>query len=190
MEFELQPTLQGELIEVRPLRPDDFEALFAVACDPLIWEQHPESDRYQRAVFQKFFDGAIESRGAIAVIDRRTGRIIGSSRYWNLKPLVSEVEIGWSFLAREFWGGKYNGELKKLMLEHAFRFVDRVLLIVGENNLRSQKAVRKIGGTFLRTESRPGSDGTLRENIVFTVTREGFESAQTGPATGHSALSR
>lgn len=175
LEFELQPTLRGELIEVRPLRPNDFEDLFAAASDPLVWEQHPENERYKREIFQKFFDSAIESKGAFAVIDRRTGRVIGSSRYWNLKPHESEVEIGWTFLAREFWGGTYNGELKKLMLEHAFRFVDRVVLIVGENNLRSQKAVQKIGGTFLRKESRPGSDGKLRQNVVFAISREQFQ---------------
>jgi N-acetyltransferase len=175
LEFELQPTLRGELIVVRPLQPGDFEALFAAASDPLVWEQHPESDRYKREVFQKFFDSAIESKGAFAVIDRKTGRMIGSSRYWNLKPDESEVEIGWTFLAREFWGGTYNAELKKLMLAHAFQFVDRVVLIVGENNLRSQKAVQKIGGTFLRKESRPGSDGKLRQNVVFGITREQFQ---------------
>src|SRR5437588_11092728 len=102
MAFDLQPVLEGELLTLRPLRPDDFDALFAAASDPLIWEQHPESDRYQRAIFQRFFDGAIASQGAFAVIERATGRIIGSSRYWNLKPEESEVEIGWTFLQRAF----------------------------------------------------------------------------------------
>jgi RimJ/RimL family protein N-acetyltransferase len=172
--FDLQPTLRGELIEVRPLRPDDYDALFAAAGDPLIWEQHPERDRYREPAFRRFFDTAIESKGAFAIIDRSSGRIIGSSRYWNLRPEESEVEIGWTFLEREFWGGTYNRELKWLMLEHAFRYVDRVVLIVGENNLRSQKAVQKIGGTFIRRESRPGSDGSIRQNIVFGITRAQF----------------
>jgi len=108
------------------------------------------------------------------VIDRRSGRIIGSSRYWNYDAAQNEIEIGWTFLERAFWGGEYNRELKQLMLEHAFRFVDRVLLIVGEKNPRSQKAVQKIGGTFLRTSERPGRDGTVRKNIVFGIAREQF----------------
>ena len=148
MKFELQ-TLTGNLIEARPLRPGDFDALFAAASDPLIWEQHPEKDRYKREVFQKYFDGAIDS-SAFAIIDRKTGRIIGSSRYCNLDFAHSEVEIGWTFLERAFWGGAYNGELKSLMLAHAFRYVDRVVFVVGENNLRSQRALEKIGATFLR----------------------------------------
>jgi N-acetyltransferase len=172
MQFDLQPTLRGELIELRPLRPDDFDALFSAASDTLIWEQHPESDRYQRDVFQKYFDGALESKGAFAIIERESGRIIGSSRYCNLDPKESEVEIGWTFLERKFWGGSYNRELKKLMLDHAFQFVDCVLFVVGEKNLRSQKALEKIGARFLKKKYVPARDGTLIPNLVFVITRE------------------
>ncbi|MDQ6801051.1 MAG: GNAT family N-acetyltransferase [Acidobacteriota bacterium] len=160
MEFDLQPTLTGQLIEARPLMPGDFEALFEAASDPLIWEQHPEKERYRREVFQKYFDSAIESKGAFAVIDRKSGRIIGSSRYWNLDLAQNEIEIGWTFLARAFWGGAHNGELKSLMLAHAFRFVDRVVFVIGENNLRSQKAVEKIGAKFLRKRD---------EKVVYSI---------------------
>jgi N-acetyltransferase len=165
--FDLQPTLQGSLLELRPLKPEDFEPLFAAASDPLIWEQHPESDRYQREVFQRYFDGAIDSKGAFAIIEWKSGKIIGSSRYCNLNEATSEVEIGWTFLEREFWGGSYNRELKSLMLEHAFRFVDRVLFVVGENNLRSQKALRKIGAEFMK-KLPPSPEGIT--NVVFVIT--------------------
>lgn len=171
MEFDLQPTLTGTLLALRPLRPDDFDALFAAASDPLIWEQHPERDRYEREVFQRYFDGAIESRGAFAIVERATGRIVGSSRYWNLKPDESEVEIGWTFLERAFWGGRYNAELKALMLDHAFRFVERVVFVVGENNLRSQKAVLKLGAKLVGSEERTAPDGTMRRNVIFALTR-------------------
>jgi RimJ/RimL family protein N-acetyltransferase len=172
----LQPTLVGQLIELRPLEKTDFEALFAAASDPLIWEQHPENDRYTPAVFRRYFDGAIESNGAFAIIDRRTQRIIGSSRYWNLNAAEREVEIGWTFLERAFWGGSYNRELKGLMLEHAFEFVDRVVFVVGENNLRSQRAVEKIGATFLRFEKRPGANEVLMPNVVFAIERAAWRS--------------
>jgi RimJ/RimL family protein N-acetyltransferase len=171
VEFDLQPRLLGKLLEVRPLAPEDFDALFAAAGDPLIWEQHPESDRYQREVFQKFFDGAIESKGAFAVIDRESGKIVGSSRYCNLNPAKREVEVGFTFLERAFWGGAYNGELKSLMLEHAFRFVKRVVFVVGENNLRSQKALEKIGARFLKKAEMQAPDGSLRRNVIFAITR-------------------
>jgi RimJ/RimL family protein N-acetyltransferase len=177
VEFDLQPTLKGELIEVRPLSPEDFDALFQAASDPLIWDQHPESDRHQRAVFERFFEGAMESGGAFAVIERRSGRIIGSSRYHNLSPAECEVEIGFTFLERAFWGGAYNGELKSLMLQHAFRFVDRVVFVVGPNNLRSQKALRKIGARFLKKVPRPARDGSVDQHLVFAITRSAARSA-------------
>ncbi len=171
MEFDLQPTLKGDLIEIRPLAQEDFDALFKAASDPLIWEQHPENDRYQKAVFARFFDGAIESKGAFVVIERKSDRIIGSSRYCNLNPAEREVEIGWTFLERAFWGGSYNAELKSLMLEHAFRFVDRVVFVVGENNLRSQKALEKIGAKLLTKVQRPARDGGVSLHLLFVITR-------------------
>src|ERR1700731_512095 len=172
VKFDLQPTLEGNLIELRPLTREDFDALFAAAGDPLIWEQHPENDRYKREVFQKFFDGAIESKGAFAIIERTSGRMIGSSRYCNLNPAESEVEIGWTFLERRFWGGSYNRELKCLMLDHAFRFVERVVFVVGEKNFRSQQALRKIGAKFLRKKELPAADDTVTTHLVFAITRE------------------
>jgi len=170
--FELQPTLRGELLWLRPLRAEDWNPLYAVASDRLIWEQHPENDRYKREVFQKFFDGAIESKGAFAIIERTSGRMIGSSRYCNLNPAESEVEIGWTFLERRFWGGSYNRELKCLMLDHAFRFVERVVFVVGEKNFRSQQALRKIGAKFLRKKELPAADDTVTTHLVFAITRE------------------
>jgi N-acetyltransferase len=145
-EFDLQPNLKGELIEVRPLAREDWNDLFAVASDPLIWEQHPESDRYKEDVFKTFFREALECRGAFVIIDTTSQQIIGSTRFYGYDPEKSEIEIGWTFLARKYWGGRYNRELKQLMLDHAFKFVESVVLLVGENNIRSQKATEKIGG--------------------------------------------
>jgi len=145
MSFDLQPNLKGELIELRPLRPEDWDDLLSVASDPLIWEQHPESDRYKKDVFKLFFREALESGGAFVIIDKKSGQIIGSTRFHGYAPERSEIEIGWTFLARKYWGGRYNRELKDLMLAHAFKFVENVVLFVGQNNVRSQKATEKIG---------------------------------------------
>ena len=145
MSFDLQPQLRGELLELRPIAPEDWDDLFAVASDPLIWEQHPESDRYKEGVFKVFFKDALESGGAFVVIDTENKRIIGSTRFHGYDPEKSEVEIGWTFLARKYWGGRYNREMKQLMLAHAFQFVENVVFYVGENNIRSQKATEKIG---------------------------------------------
>ena len=145
MSFDLQPNLKGELIELRALTPEDWDDLFAVASDPLIWEQHPESDRYKEDVFKVFFKDALESGGAFVVIDSKNKRIIGSTRFYGYEPEKSEIEIGWTFLARKYWGGRHNWEVKQLMLAHAFQFVDNVVFYVGENNMRSRRATEKIG---------------------------------------------
>jgi N-acetyltransferase len=171
MSFDLQPTLTGSLIELRPLQPDDFEALYAVARDPAIWEQHPVRDRYKEDVFKGFFREALESGGAFAIIDRGTGRIVGSSRYYGYDAERGEIEIGWTFLARAYWGGIYNRELKELMLRHAFRFVERVIFLVGPQNFRSQRAMEKIGGVRAGvTRREPGGP----ESVVFEITRAAF----------------
>ncbi len=170
--FELQPRLEGSLLLLRSLQLDDFDALYEAARDPLIWEQHPERNRHEREVFQRYFDGAIASGGAFAIVDRATGRIVGSSRYCNLVAAEDEVEIGWTFLQRAYWGGTFNRELKTLMLEHAFRFVGRVVFVVGEHNMRSQLALRKIGATLFRTTEVEELGGARSVRVVFALTRD------------------
>jgi RimJ/RimL family protein N-acetyltransferase len=167
--MELQPHLIGELIELRPLREADRAGLFAAASDPLIWEQHPVHDRYKEEVFAKYFQGALDSRGAFAVVDRSTGKIIGSSRYCDHQADKSQIEIGWTFLARSHWGGKYNGEMKSLMLSHAFKFVDSVVFLIGPENFRSRKAVEKIGGVEDGHRETKNPDGTAEQHVVYRI---------------------
>lgn len=166
MLFDLQPTLKGELLTLRPLRPEDFHDLYAVAADPLIWEQHPHRDRHREEVFRQFFHEALESGGALIVIDSYDDQVIGSSRFHAYDPEKSEIEIGWTFLARSRWGGLYNREMKQLMLRHAFRFVKKVVFLVGPQNLRSQRALEKIGAV------REGSrlDASWRDSLVYQIT--------------------
>lgn len=164
--FDRQPFLTGEILELRPLRAADFEALFQVAADPLIWEQHPEPNRYQEATFRAFFEEALTSGGALVALDRATGRIIGSSRYHGYDAEHSVIEMGWTFLARSHWGGRYNGEMKRLMIEHAFKSVSRVIFIIGPDNRRSQRAVEKIGGVRAGTTT----DANGRDRVVYELT--------------------
>ncbi len=168
MPFDLQPILKGQLLELRPLRQEDFQNLYAVACDPLIWEQHPAKDRHQKEVFAQFFREALESGGALIAIDSKDGPVIGSSRFHAYDQEKSEIEIGWTFLARSHWGGVYNSEMKQLMIRHAFRFVSHVIFVVGPQNLRSQNAVEKIGG--VRVGSRMDAAG--QNNYVFRLSRK------------------
>ncbi len=162
MQFDSQPVLIGSLIKLRPLKSDDKVALFSAASDPRIWEQHPVSNRYQPAEFEKYFSEAIASGGALLVMDTQTNEVIGSSRYHGYSAGNSEVEIGWTFLIRSHWGGKYNGELKRLMLGHAFQSVKTVLFFIGPENKRSQHSIEKIGGV---KNALPDEKG----NVVYRI---------------------
>jgi len=168
--FDYQPVLKGDLVELRPLRSEDYDDLYAVAADPLIWEQHPDRNRHAEGRFQEFFREALGSGGALIAIDAKTQRVIGSSRFHGYDEGRSEVEIGWSFLGRSFWGGMYNGQMKELMLRHAFRFVSSVVFLISTQNLRSQRSVEKLGA--VRVEPRPHPSGL--EIYVYQITASAF----------------
>ena len=145
---DFQPTLSGPTVMVRPITADDWTELFVAGSDPEIWKVHPVRDRYTEAGFRKFFDSAVDSKVGFVFVDRATGRLIGSSRYYGHDPARSEIEIGWTFVVRSHWGGAINREVKRLMLDHAFGFVDTVIFWVGDTNWRSQGAMKKIGGVL------------------------------------------
>jgi RimJ/RimL family protein N-acetyltransferase len=172
--FNLQPTLNGLILRLRPLRYDDFDSLFEVSSDPLVWKQHPERFRYKRDVFEKFFQGAVDSRGALTAIDAKSGEIIGSSRFtgWHAEKRV--VEVGYTFLARKVWGQGYNREMKTLMLSHAFRFVDTVHFYIGEQNMRSRTAIERIGARLLNIIERQPAEGTKYNGTIYGITKTEF----------------
>lgn len=167
MDLDLQPTLSGEHLLLRPLRPDDLEALWEVARDPLIWDQHPDQTRHTRAGFERFFAEALAG-GALAVVERASGRIIGSTRFYEWDPATREVAIGYTFLAREFWGGNANLEMKRMLIEHAAPRVHAIWFHVGKDNLRSRRAMEKIGGEAALETQRP-QNGEMIDFIYFRI---------------------
>lgn len=165
-QFDHQPIFFGKTLTLRPLTAEDREPLYQAAADPLIWEQHPDRRRHEREVFEgKFFPVALASGGALAVVERATGRIIGTSRYYEWNPDGKSVAIGYTFLTRAFWGGAANREMKRLMLDHAFRRADVVWFHIGSNNLRSRRALEKIGGVLSHEE--PKEVNGVLENYAF-----------------------
>ncbi len=166
-----QPVLEGALVTLRPSTPADWDALYAVASDPLVWEVHPAHDRWQEPVFRAYFDAGIASGGALTIIDKASGQVIGSSRFDNWDAEADEIEIGWTYLARAWWGGTYNREIKRLMLNHIHRYVRTAVFTVGVDNVRSRKAMEKIGGT-----ARPGiverlMAGAMKPHVIYEIHR-------------------
>jgi RimJ/RimL family protein N-acetyltransferase len=145
-----QPELQNAIIKLSPLLETDFDRLFAIASDPKIWEQHPTKERYRKEVFHLYFDGAVKSQSAFLVFDQLSNELIGCTRYYDSRPEQRSVAIGYTFLSRRYWGGQYNSAMKSLMLINAFKFVDTVFFHVGATNIRSQKAVMKLGANKVK----------------------------------------
>jgi N-acetyltransferase len=183
--LDRQPVLEDERVLLRPLVPDDWDALFAVASDPLIWAQHPAHDRWQEPVFRAFFDDALANRGALVAIDRASDAVIGSSRFQGLDEANGgSVEIGWTFLARRYWGGTLNHAMKRLMLAHALASVAECRFLVGEGNTRSRRALEAIGAELTdRREQRVMAGGVIIPHLTYVITRADF--AQ-GPLSGQS----
>jgi RimJ/RimL family protein N-acetyltransferase len=169
-----QPTLRGERVALRPIRADgsssDLDAMHAAASDPEVWAQHSEKNRHERAVFERFFKGAIESGGGLVIVDNASGRVIGSSRYYDWNPADESVVIGYTYLARAYWGGAVNGEVKRLMIAHALRFARTVWFHVSPGNVRSQRALERIGARFDRREMVPVG-GVPSERMIYRVDR-------------------
>jgi len=170
--FELQPVLENDIIRIVPLKENDFESLYEVASDPMIWEQHPNKDRFKREVFETFFRGAIESNGAFLVYDNKTGKPIGSTRYYGYDKGDSSVSIGYTFLARDHWGTIFNRSLKTLMLDHAFKFVSKVYFHIGAVNIRSQKAIEKLGAEKIDEVEMEYYGEEKKLNYVYQISAE------------------
>lgn len=171
MAFELQPRLEGRLLDLRPLETGDWDEMFALASDPAIWVLHPHNDRYQEAVFRTLFEQSLASGGALVAIDRATGRAAGWSRYSAQGVPSDEIEIGWTFLARVYWGGDYNADMKASMLAHAFRFVDRVIFCIGEGNLRSRRAIEKLGARLTDRREMRIARGEPVPHVIYAISR-------------------
>jgi RimJ/RimL family protein N-acetyltransferase len=170
--LNLQPQhLQNEWIQLVPLQVTDFEALYAVAADPLLWEQHPNKLRYKQEVFQNYFDGAILSKGAFLILEAKSKEVIGSSRFYDYNEKDSSLLIGYTFIGRNFWGKEYNQALKKCMLDYAFQHVNSVYFHIGACNIRSQKAIEKLGAIKVDEQnvSYHGEENTL--NYIYKITK-------------------
>jgi N-acetyltransferase len=174
--FDLQPTLENDLLVIRPAKTDDFEGLYNVASDPLVWEQHPAKDRYQLDIFTNLFNEGIATKAMFVVIDKKSGDIIGSTRFNPVPETDKAIEIGWSFLARAYWGGGYNKSQKDLLMTYAFQHVDHVLFYINKFNTRSRKAVEKLGGKLVSHFNDQLLDARSPDGVIYRIGKIGYQS--------------
>ncbi|THV62579.1 GNAT family N-acetyltransferase [Chryseobacterium candidae] len=172
MNFSVQPVLENEDFQLIPLQQGDFESLYEVASDPKVWEQHPNKDRYKREVFENFFTGAMESKGAFKIIEKATGDVLGSSRYYDFDEVDNHIFIGYTFYGTKSWGKGINPQVKKLMLDYIFQFVDKVHFHIGKENFRSQTALERLGGQKIAEEEVAYFAEPSRTNFVYEIKKE------------------
>jgi RimJ/RimL family protein N-acetyltransferase len=172
MKFNLQPVLENDKAILYPLQENDFEALYAVASDPKIWEQHPNRDRWKKEVFRTYFDGAIQSKGAFRIVDRSNGAVAGCTRFYDHSEQESSVMIGYTFFGTDYWGKGFNPSVKALMLDYAFDHVSRVNFQVGANNIRSQMAIARLGAKKVREHEVAYYGEAPKLNYVFSLEKE------------------
>ena len=175
MNFSIQPTLENDIVSLVPLEKHDFEELFEVASDPKVWEQHPNKERYQREIFQNFFTGALESKGALLIIDNETEEVLGSTRFYDFNEENKSILIGYTFYGTKSWGKNINASVKKLMLDYIFQFVDTVIFHVGKNNIRSLKAMTKLGAENVGEEEVAYFGEDSKTNVVFQIKKENWK---------------
>ncbi|MDR6486152.1 RimJ/RimL family protein N-acetyltransferase [Chryseobacterium vietnamense] len=172
MNFSVQPVLENEEFQLIPLQQGDFESLYEVASDPKVWEQHPNKDRYKKEVFENFFTGAIESKGAFKIIEKATGDVLGSSRYYDFDKEDNHIFIGYTFYGTKSWGKGINPQVKKLMLDYIFQYVDKVHFHIGKENFRSQTALERLGGQKVAEEEVAYFGEPSRTNFVYEIKKE------------------
>ncbi|WP_316836099.1 GNAT family N-acetyltransferase [Pedobacter nutrimenti] len=177
MNFSIQQQLENERVKLAPLENNDFDALYKVASDQDIWMQHPNKDRWKKEVFQLFFEGAIQSKGAFKIIDKSTNEIAGCTRFYDYKESDKSILIGYTFYATKYWGTGLNPSVKKLMMDYIFQFANKVLLHVGANNLRSQIAVGRLGATKIAEENVAYYGEPSKLNFIYEIKKEDYLSA-------------
>lgn len=172
MKFDIQPFLENETVTLNPLLEQDFEVLYEVAADPKIWEQHPNKDRWKEDVFQNFFKGALQSRGAFKIIDKATGNVAGSTRIYDYDEQESSILIGYTFYATRYWGKGINSSVKKMMLDYLFQFVSKVYFHIGADNIRSQTAIGRLGAQKIAEQEVTYFGELPKLNFVYAITSE------------------
>lgn len=167
--------LETDTIALYPLEASDFDALYAVASDPNIWAQHPNKDRWRKEVFSNFFEGALQSKGAFKIVDKSTGEVLGSTRFYDYNEQDNSILIGYTFYAVKCWGKGINHAVKSLMLDYAFESVDKVYFHIGAENFRSQVSIGRLGAKKITEQEIAYFGEAPKLNYVYEISRKDWQ---------------
>ena len=173
--MNLQPTLTNNYLTIKPLQHCHYKSLFAIACNPLVWAQHPNPNRYKQAEFEVYFKGAMQSGGAFIILVTNTNEVVGCTRFYDFNTTTKNIFIGYTFVAINFWGSELNGATKKLLINYVFaNNIDTVQFHIGKYNIRSQKAIAKIGATLIGEIEMPYFGEPTRPNFIYEVNKSSW----------------
>ncbi|AZB26148.1 N-acetyltransferase [Chryseobacterium bernardetii] len=183
----LHPTiLEGTHVELIPLEKEHFEELYAAAADKDLWTLIP-TDGSDKAIFYKNYKLALSERDngnqyPFVIRHKETQKLIGSTRFFEIYPSDKKLEIGWTWITKEFWGSVVNLECKLLLLTYCFEVLktNRVQLKTKDDNLRSRKAIEKIGGVFegILRKDKIQNDGTTRNAAYYSILDDEWNTAK------------
>ena len=175
--IEHPTNLKGNIVHLAPLEKEHFEELYLAASDKKLWEFVP-LDCSVLETFNQAYSFALTEREKgnqypFVIIENSSNKIIGSTRLFDLFPDDKKLEIGWTWIESQFWGTKVNFECKLLLLKFCFEElkVRRVQIKTDERNIRSQKAIKKIGAQFegILRKDKIKENGDSRNGMYFSV---------------------
>ena len=198
--------LRGRHVYLELLREEDISVLRQLARNPQIWDLTKTlliNDSYDEH-FDRYIAAALDPRNtgmqvSFVMRDAITNAIMGMTRYYRIEPSHKRLSIGYTWYIPWYWGKVHNKECKLLLLQYAFETLgfQRVEFEVAHQNLRSQKAVAKIGGVKEAVLRKHGlhADGTVRDTVVFGIIDDEWPEAKArlqqlvaaGEATGEKA---
>ncbi|MCC9043996.1 GNAT family N-acetyltransferase [Myroides sp. M-43] len=178
--------LQGTTIDLVPLEEHHLEELYQASGDKELWKQ-VLSDCSDRDTFFTVYRMALEVRDngmqyPFVIIDKQTKKLIGSTQFFEMHEADKKLEIGWTWITCDYWGSVVNLECKLLLLTYCFEVLktNRVQLKTKDDNLRSRKAIEKIGGVFegILRKDKIQKDGTTRNAAYYSILNDEWESAK------------
>jgi len=172
-------SLENERIKLEPLTPDHVKLMRPLSSDSDIWRWYTEDlsnpDDLENWMMNRLRESENGTQMSYAVIDKKDDKVIGSSSYGHIEWAEKCLEVGWTWLGKEYIGSGINKHMKFLMLGHAFDTmgIERLELRTDETNVRSRRAMEKIGAVYdgILRNHRTTQGGRRRNSVIYSIIR-------------------
>ena len=178
--------LESQTVKLMPLEKQHFEELYIAASDKRLWEFIPvdgsDSNKFNQAYEKALTDRETGTQYPFIIYHKHSKKIIGSTRLFEIFPNDRKLEIGWTWIVKEYWGTAINFECKLLLLTFCFETLKavRVQLKTKDANMRSRKAIEKLGAKFegIFRKDRLQDNGIFRNTVCFSIIDDEWEESK------------